>query len=44
MASADTTEQERYSNTVSGETVDFATSNKIKAEQKAAANPSAPLT
>jgi hypothetical protein len=44
MASAGTTEQERYSNTVSGEAVDFATSNKIQAEQQAAANPSAPLT
>ena len=44
MASTDTTEQEFYSNTVSGEAVDFATSNKIQAEQQAAANPSAPLT
>jgi hypothetical protein len=44
MASTDTTEQEFYSNTVSGEAVDFATSDKIQAEQQAAANPSAPLT
>ncbi len=43
-ASTDTTEQEFYSNTVSGAAVDFATSNKIQAEQQAAANPSAPLT
>jgi nitrate/nitrite sensing protein len=44
-ASANTTEQESYSTVVSGRAVDDdATSQKIEAEQQAAASPSAPLT
>ena len=39
MASADTTEQEFYSNTVSGAAVDNATSDKILAEKIAGSNP-----
>ena len=43
-ASANTTEQELYSNTVSGQTVDIASSNEILAEQRAATSPRQPLT
>jgi Nitrate and nitrite sensing/HAAS len=43
-ASANTTEQEHFSTVVSGRAVDDATSQRIEAEQKAAASPSAPLT
>jgi hypothetical protein len=43
-ASTNTAEQEFFSNTVSGQRVDIATSNEILAEQRAAASPRQPLT
>ena len=43
-ASADTAEQELFSNTVSGAAVDHAANQEALAEQAAATNPSAPLT
>ncbi|HJY94518.1 MAG TPA: nitrate- and nitrite sensing domain-containing protein, partial [Streptosporangiaceae bacterium] len=43
-ASSDTTEQQFYSNTVSGSDVDVASSNEILAEQIATSAPSVPLT
>ena len=43
-ASADTTEQELFANTVTGAAVDLAANKELQAEQAAAARPSAPLT
>ena len=43
-ASTNTTEQELYSNTVSGREVDIAASGEILADQKATASPRQPLT
>lgn len=43
-ASTNTTEQELYSNTVSGQRVDVASSSELLAEQSAATSPRKPLT